>query len=225
MTFRVSPLLCLLVCILFAACQPMPTVSFDVTMPPVTSASDVPAGQPAAVTHVTDGDTIEVEIDGRLYDVRYIGIDTPERDEPFYAEARQANRQLVEGKTVTLVKDVSETDEFGRLLRYIYLQDGTFVNAELIRQGMARVVTFPPDVAMVDYLAALQQEAREAERGLWAETELTGPCSCDFNRYNCRDFTTQTEAQACFNFCQGETGEDVHHLDGGGDGLVCESLP
>jgi micrococcal nuclease len=98
---------------------------------------------------------------------------------------------LVEAQTVILVKDVSETDEFGRLLRYIYRQDGTLVNAELIRQGMARVVTFPPDVAMVDYLTAVQQEAREAARGLWAETTLAGPCSCDFNRYDCRDFTTQ----------------------------------
>jgi micrococcal nuclease len=211
--------------LLTIGCQPTGVLQPDTTIQPVTPGPTMPPGQPAAVTFVTDGDTIEVEIDGRLYDVRYIGIDTPERDEPFYEQARAANRQLVEDQTVILVKDVSETDEFGRLLRYIYLQDGTFVNAELIRQGMARVVTFPPDVAMVDYLTAVQQEAREAERGLWAESELTGPCSCDFNRYNCSDFATQTEAQACFNFCQEETGEDIHHLDGGGDGLVCESLP
>jgi endonuclease YncB( thermonuclease family) len=185
----------------------------------------VPPGQQAAVTHITDGDTIEVEIDGRVYDVRYIGIDTPERDEPFYEEARQANLQLVEGKTVTLVKDVSETDEFGRLLRYVYLPDGTFVNAELIRQGLARVVTFPPDVAMIDYLVELQKEAREKKRGLWAETAFAGSCGCEFNRYNCSDFTAQAEAQLCFDFCREETGEDVHRLDGGGDGFVCESLP
>lgn len=211
--------------LLVIGCQPLPYLQPGTTIEPVTPGPTVPLGQPAAVTFVTDGDTIEVEIDGRLYDVRYIGIDTPERDEPFYEEAREANRQLVEGLTVTLVKDVSETDEFGRLLRYVYLQDGTFVNAELIRQGMARVVTFPPDVAMVDYLTALQQEARKAERGLWAETELDGPCGCDFNRYNCSDFATQVEAQGCFDFCQQETGEDIHSLDGGGDGLVCESLP
>jgi endonuclease YncB( thermonuclease family) len=152
-------------------------------------------------------------------------LDAPERDEPFYEEAREANLLLVEGKTVTLVKDVSETDEFGRLLRYIYLSDGTFVNAELIRQGMAQVVTFPPDVAMTDYLTALQEEAREAERGLWMEPAFAGPCACDFNRYNCSDFTTRVEAQACFDFCRRETREDIHHLDGGGDGLVCEALP
>jgi micrococcal nuclease len=106
--------------------------------------------------------------DGRRERVRYIGIDTPERDEPFYAEAPAANRALIDGQELILVKDVSETDRFGRLLRYVYLTDGLFVNAELMRQGYAQAVTFPPDVAEIDRFLLLQQEARENGRGLWA---------------------------------------------------------
>jgi endonuclease YncB( thermonuclease family) len=188
-------------------------------------------GETSTVTAVFDGDTIEVEMNGRTYRVRYIGIDTPERDEPFYEEATQANRQLVGRQEVILVKDVSETDQYGRLLRYIYLQDGTFVNAELLRQGFAQIVTYPPDVAMQEEFQALQAEARTAGRGLWSVTELsdpaapTGCATCDRNAYNCADFLNQSSAQACYDFCFTLTGEDIHHLDGGGDGVVCESLP
>lgn len=94
------------------------------------------------VTRVIDGDTIEVDIGGVLYKVRYIGIDTPELDDErpeFCALAQEAtryNRQLVEGKEMRLEKDVSETDHYGRLLRYVYVGD-TFVNAELVSAGLA----------------------------------------------------------------------------------------
>ena len=101
--------------------------------------------------------------------MRYIGIDTPERDMPNFDEATEANRQLVEGQTLLLVKDVSETDRFGRLLRYIYLPDGTFVNAQLVESGYAQAVTYPPDVAFADHFRQLQEQARLAGRGLWAE--------------------------------------------------------
>jgi micrococcal nuclease len=176
------------------------------------------------VTHVFDGDTIEVELDGRAYRLRYIGVDTPERDEPYYQAAFDFNRDLVAGQTVTLVRDVSETDQYGRLLRYVYLSDGTFVNAAIIRQGMGRLVTFPPDVAQTENLKGLQAEARQAGAGMWGDA-ATGPCDCDRNLYNCRDFDTQAEAQTCFDYCLGTRNRDVHNLDGGGDGFVCESLP
>jgi micrococcal nuclease len=114
-----------------------------------------------------DGDTIDVLIDGTQYRVRYIGIDTPERGDSFFTEATNANAALVAGAAVILVKDVSDTDRYGRLLRYIYLPDGTFVNAELVRQGYATAATFPPDVRHSATFVALAQEAREAERGLW----------------------------------------------------------
>ncbi len=128
-----------------------------------------PEGTQAQVVRVIDGDTIEVMIEGQSYRVRYIGMDTPERGDPFFQEATDANARLVANQTVTLVKDVSETDRYGRLLRYVYLADGTFVNAELVRQGYALVATYPPDVAHQELFVALQQEAREAEVGLWGE--------------------------------------------------------
>ena len=188
-----------------------------------------PPGEQGHVLFVIDGDTIDVALQNQEYRVRYIGVDTPERDEPFYEEAANANRALVEGQEIILVRDVSETDRYGRLLRYIYLLDGTFINAELISQGYGRVVTFPPDVAETEYLTQLQREARENLRGLWGLSEMQAmPSQCDTcrkNSYDCKDFDTQAAAQACFNICLEQTGEDTHHLDGGGDGIVCESLP
>ena len=127
--------------------------------------------QPAEVTHIVDGDTIDVEIEGRTYRLRYIGMDTPERGRPFYSEATEANRQMVANQTVYLEKDVSETDRYDRLLRYVYLEDGTMVNAELVRQGFAQVATFPPDVKYQEMFLQLQREARDAGRGLWGEPE------------------------------------------------------
>lgn len=194
------------------------------TVPPLAE-SPPSGGEEALVTYVFDGDTIEVEMNGRSYRLRYIGVDSPEREEPFYREAFDFNRGLVEDQTVTLVRDVSETDQYGRLLRYVYLTDGTFVNGELMRNGMARLVTFPPDVTQTDYLRDLQEAAREEGVGMWSRPDLIGPCDCDRNLYDCRDFRSQDEAQICFEFCRDTTGQDVHHLDGGGDGFVCESRP
>ncbi len=92
----------------------------------------------ALVVQVLDGVTIEVLLEGVAQRLRYIGIDSPEDGQPFSSEAETLNRSLVEGKQVALEKDVSETDRYDRLLRYVYLLDGTFVNAELVRTGMAR---------------------------------------------------------------------------------------
>ena len=124
------------------------------------------------VNCVVDGDTIHVLIDGVEYRLRYIGIDTPETNhptlgvQPFGPEASQANSELVEGKTVWLEKDVSETDRYGRLLRYVYVDD-LMVNEELLRRGLARVATFPPDVKYVDRFLDIQRAAQEGGLGLW----------------------------------------------------------
>lgn len=208
---------------------PTVTSSPHTALPPLnspgtTATADVD-GVDALVIHVFDGDTIEVEIDGRAYHLRYIGVDSPERDEPFYQEAFDFNREIVEDETVILVRDISETDQYGRLLRYVYLSDGTFVNAEMMKQGLARLVTFPPDVAQTEYLRKLQDAARDNRTGMWGQPELTGPCDCDRNLYDCRDFGNRNEAQTCFEYCLDITGRDMHNLDGGGDGLVCEFLP
>jgi len=122
----------------------------------------------ARVTQVVDGDTITIE---GGYRVRYIGIDTPEiypQPEAFGREAWQANRRLVEGKEVRLERDVSETDKYGRLLRYVYV-DGVFVNAELAKEGLAQAKAYPPDTKYQDYLEKMETEARQAGRGMWAK--------------------------------------------------------
>lgn len=126
--------------------------------------------QQTVVQRVSDGDTV-VLIDGRR--VRYIGIDTPELHHPtkpvqYYArEAAEFNRQLVEGKPVRLEFDIEQKDKYGRTLAYLYLPDGTFVNAELVRQGYAQTLTIPPNVRHADQFKELQKEARMARRGLW----------------------------------------------------------
>lgn len=124
------------------------------------------AYEEALVVRVIDGDTIAVLINGREEKVRLIGIDTPERGRPYFEEATRKTAQLVLGKKVKLEKDVSERDKYGRLLRYVYV-GSIFVNAELVRQGYAMVYTYPPDVKYSDYFLKLQQEARNAGRGLW----------------------------------------------------------
>jgi micrococcal nuclease len=124
----------------------------------------------ALVQQVIDGDTVKLSTGER---VRYIGVDTPELHHPrkpveFYArEAKEFNRRLVEGKRVRLEFDVQRYDRYGRLLAYVYLEDGTFVNAELLRQGYAQLLTIPPNVKYANMFLELQRQARENRRGLW----------------------------------------------------------
>jgi endonuclease YncB( thermonuclease family) len=130
----------------------------------------------AIVTRVVDGDTIVVEIDGEPFDVRYIGMDTPESVkpdtpvEPMAEEAAAANHEIVDGRVVLLERDVSDTDQYGRLLRNVWVdRDGVLVmvGLELVREGFAQVSTFPPDVMYVDQLLAAQEAARADGLGLW----------------------------------------------------------
>jgi micrococcal nuclease len=122
----------------------------------------------ARVVRVIDGDTIEIA--GGAH-VRYIGMDTPEiyPEVEFYGpEAKAKNIELVEGKLVTLEKDVSETDKYGRLLRYVYV-DGVFVNGELVRLGYAEAVSYPPDTRYQWQLEQLEKEAKAAKLGIWGD--------------------------------------------------------
>lgn len=161
------------------ACTIVIVVSVGIAIyPPNNDASQIltPTEDLARVTRVIDGDTIEVDINGSVYRVRYIGIDTPETVHPskpqecFGEEASERNRQLVEDKIVRLEKDVSETDVYGRLLRYVWVGD-IFVNDYLVRQGYAYASTYPPDVKYAEQFVQAQTEARENNRGLWAICE------------------------------------------------------
>jgi len=136
-----------------------------------------------AVRRVIDGDTLELENSERL---RLIGIDTPEMHESqkLYRDSRRTRqdlrtiqalgrrayaftKKLIEGKRVSLEFDLQRQDRYKRLLAYVYLKDGTFVNAEIIKQGYASVMTVPPNVKYADLFLGLYQEARNNKRGLW----------------------------------------------------------
>ncbi len=127
------------------------------------------------VIKVIDGDTFWVA-DGseKGIKVRLIGVDAPEsrnvfkKKKGYYGEeAKQYVTELLEGKSVRLELDVSEFDQFGRTLAYVFLEDGSFLNAKLLKEGYAVVMTVPPNVKFADEFIVLQREAREKGVGLW----------------------------------------------------------
>jgi micrococcal nuclease len=127
----------------------------------------------ARVTGVTDGDTIDVEIDGEQEDVRYIGIDTPESTsgqplECFGHEAAAENERLVGGAVVTLTFGPELRDRYDRLLAYVR-RDGLFINAELVRRGFARSLTISPNDQFAELFERLEGRAGRAARGLWGD--------------------------------------------------------
>ncbi|HPS36781.1 MAG TPA: thermonuclease family protein [Candidatus Omnitrophota bacterium] len=143
---------------------------------------------PLIVTHAVDGDTLQLSNGEK---VRLIGIDTPEssnnakmrRDAKrtgqdaieivrMGKEAAAFTRNLVQDKKVRLELDVRPRDKYGRLLAYVYLEDGTFVNAEIMKAGYAQVMTYPPNVKYQDLFLGLQKEAREKGLGLWSDKAM-----------------------------------------------------
>ena len=137
-------------------------------------------GADATVTRVYDGDTIEALVEGRSEKIRYIGIDTPEMDDPrpvvleMAREAAQANRELVGGRRVRLELDIQERDRYGRLLAYVWLGD-TLVNEWLVKEGYAAAPSFPPNVRYQDRLRTAERDARQAGRRLWDGRLADGP--------------------------------------------------
>lgn len=131
-----------------------------------------PGSTRAYVARAIDGDTIEVRIAGRLEDVRYIGVDTPETVKPgtpvqcFGPRASAFNHSLVEGRRVRLVFGVERRDVYGRLLAYVYL-GRRLVNATLVRRGLARSLTIPPNDRLAPLFRRLELRAAKAGRGLW----------------------------------------------------------
>jgi micrococcal nuclease len=168
-----------------------PATGSAVTAPPVSAGSTpgapgapsaLPEGHDTTVSRITDGDTIVVGGDVR---VRLIGMDTPETQDPrtsvqcFGPEASRHTAELLPpGTAVRLVYDVDRTDRYGRTLAYVYrLSDGLFVNVALVRDGYARIATYPPNVAHVEEIRAAETEAREAGRGLWGGCPAGGTVS------------------------------------------------
>ncbi len=141
----------------------------------VTGCVSEPATIAATVLFVIDGDTIEVSLDGRNERLRLLGIDAPEMGECGYDEARSALIELVDGIDIRLEADVSDRDQFGRLLRFVWVGD-SLVNEVLVSQGAAIARRYPPDTALAPRLEAAQAQAQDAHRGLWSE-DLCGPAA------------------------------------------------
>ncbi|MFQ5829547.1 MAG: thermonuclease family protein [Candidatus Methylomirabilia bacterium] len=127
-------------------------------LPPVAQAAET-----AAVRKALDGDTV-VLTDGRI--VRYLGINTPERRQPFHARARQLNRALTRARTVRLEFDRVREDRYGRLLAYVYV-GGEMVNARLLQEGLAHVFVIPPNLRHYEEFLRLQEAAQARRRGMW----------------------------------------------------------
>lgn len=219
------------------------------------------AAQPAAKTYkvikIIDGDTLVASINGKNETLRLIGLDTPETVDPrkpvqcFGREASSKAKELLTGQPVRLEAEPSqgERDKYNRLLRYLFLEDGTNYQDYMIRQGYAHEYTYNIPYKYQTQFKQAEDEARFAKRGLWADgacdvkntettpepTAATAPTpppssnepakyDCSGNKYNCTNFKTQKEAQAAFDFCGGVK-NDIHKLDSNKDGQACESLP
>ena len=147
----------------------LPSFRFPSVIPTPTQFISSQSAELAVVKRVIDGDTIELSDKRR---VRYIGINTPELKSPtkgvecFAKEAAEKNRELVEGKTIAMKKDISETDKYQRLLRYVWV-GGIFVNEYLVREGYALQATYPPDVAYVSLFRTATKDAQLKNKGLW----------------------------------------------------------
>jgi micrococcal nuclease len=232
-----------------AACGPSnreaptgaPTVSVVTTLAPLPDETNTPAviSQSVVFVRAVDGDTIDVRFgDGTVERVRLIGMDTPERGDPCYREATEAIA-FFEGLEVTLEKDVSERDRYGRLLRFVYIGE-LMLNEAQVANGWAMVYTYPPDVKYADRFVEAQRLAQASGLGLWGDNckeggggpiplptgvgDISYPGTCTGPDLDCGDFSSHAQAQAFFEMCGGPNA-DPHKLDGNHDGSACESLP
>jgi len=223
---------------------PTTTATSTVTLPPIAGGECLPDNdrQAGIVTKVIDGDTIEVKIGSNTYRVRYLGVDAPETTsgqvEFFGYQAANKNSQLVAGRKVILIKDTSETDPYGNLLRYV-IANNKFINYELLAAGFAHADFHEPDTACRSAFGEIAASARDKRYGMWEPTATPviyqptdigfgapaggdeSVCNCSVD-YDCIDFSTRAEAQECFESCGGKNwaGLDDNH-----DGAACEMLP
>lgn len=171
------------------------------------------------VTRVIDGDTIEIDGGEK---VRYIGIDTPETMDPrkpvqcFGVESSKKNKELVEGKTVRLEKDITDRDKYNRLLRYVWLDD-TLINLALVKGGFAYSYSYPPDIKYQDKFVTAQKEARETKVGLWnacgSESSETAVSS---SKVQVSSSVQKSGSDCSIKGNINASGEKIYHLSGCG---------
>lgn len=177
----------------------------------------IPSSRPpqtAEVVEIVDGDTIQITINGQTYPLRYIGIDSPEISEPDTGPAAaKQNAALVMGKTVLLYKDVSDVDQYGRLLRYVVVDD-TFVNYQLVANGYAKAVAYPPDVSCHGTFADAQQTAAQAGLGLWAIGAMVSPTFPAAVVGSCPDGCLEEQPGCSIKGNINSEGEKIYHVPG-----------
>jgi micrococcal nuclease len=229
------------------------TITPTPTQPTPTPTTALPAegacvpGNPrdkAIVVEVVDGETVKVVMHEKTYTVRYIGINAPVfglQSEPYGPEAANLNNTLVKNQVVTMVMDTSDKNEAGDLLRYVFAGD-SFVNMEMVRQGLAQAVSTPPDTSCDADLLQAQQSAQQEHLGQWKDfvvpetpsvtptIDLTasptpqpvaGPCNCQGPDLDCADFATRADAQTCYNYCKKLGFGDIFLIDVDHDGIAC----
>ncbi len=209
------------------------------------------------VVEVVDGDTIKIAKDGRTETLRLIGLDTPETKDPrrpvqcFGQEASARAKKLLSGKTVRITQDPTQDtrDKYGRMLVYVWIEDGTLYNYRMILDGYAHEYTYDVPYQQQARFRAAEEQARQAGRGFWSPKTCAGdtkqpaedgadaesakpprqqapPASGDDGvDKDCSDFDTRQEAQSYFESQGGSATNDVDTLDGNSDGEACESLP
>ncbi len=142
----------------------------------------VPEGKLYKVLEVVDGDTIGVAIDGEVRKVRFIGMDTPETRKPntpvqcFGKEASAYTTKLLASKNVVLKNDPTQAkeDRYGRMLAYVYTEDGIFVNKKLVEDGYAFEYTYNVPYQFQKEFKTAERLARENGKGLWAADTCKG---------------------------------------------------
>jgi endonuclease YncB( thermonuclease family) len=141
---------------------PIADVPISLTLPAGTALTSL---QEVPVTNVFDGDTIEVLINGRKTRIRYYGVDTPERGDRCFREATDRNKILA-GKSVFLLPDARDQDQYGRTLRYVFRADGVSLDATLVAEGFGHA--WRSDGQYKSQIIDLEDQARTADRGcLW----------------------------------------------------------
>ncbi len=225
----------------FQAANIKTTNKIQISVSPVPTHSAIEKSE-AKITKVVDGDTVDVEINGKKDVVRLIGINAPETNECFGKEATDKAKEILNSKEVTLEPDSSQDDrdKYHRLLRYVFLSDGTNFGETMTRDGFAKEYTYKFPYKYQSIYKKAQQEAKDKKSGLWANGACPNPTptpsikgqstfrpqqsaggnqsfSCDCSKL-CSQITSCDEAKFQLNNC------GCTKRDSDGDGIPCESL-
>lgn len=168
-------------------------------------------GLVAQVTKVIDGDTIEISGGKRL---RYIGIDTPETDQCFGKQATDFNKSLVLGKSVKIIEDVQKLDKYGRILAYVYTEQG-FINMALVEEGYAKAATFPPNVRYQELFKKAETAARLKKAGLWQDNSCSISTTSDENKESEESVNLNSSPSGCsIKGNINSDGDKIYHTPG-----------